>query len=164
MREELQKKIRTNLSQGFQTRYFIWKSQKSIIYFIITARIFVLFCQQSEYPVISQLNFCFFFCHLSESMNFCYMTHFNFSFADRVSSFFLHNHFMTSIDVESLFTSIPLNKVISICIDNLFCDANTIHNLDHNDMREPLTLAACDSCFIFDQVMYRQIDSVVMGS
>ena len=39
-----------------------------------------------------------------------------------------------------------------------------IQNLDHNDMRELLTLAAYESFFIFDQVMYRQIDGAAMGS
>ena len=49
---------------------------------------------------------------------------------------------MASLGVESLFTNIPLNEVIKICIDDLFCDTNTIHNLDRNDTRELLTLAA----------------------
>ena len=56
-----------------------------------------------------------------------------------------------------------LNEAIGICIDDLFCDTNTIHNLDRKDMRELLTLAAYESFFIFDQVMYRQIDGVAMG-
>ena len=60
---------------------------------------------------------------------------------------------MASLDVESLFINIPLNEVIDICIDGLFCDTNTIRNLDRNDMRELLTLAAYGSFFIFDQVM-----------
>ena len=59
---------------------------------------------------------------------------------------------------------IPLNEVIDICIDDLFYDTNTIQNLDRNDMRELSTLAAYESFFIFDQVMYRQIDGVAMGS
>ena len=46
----------------------------------------------------------------------------------------------------------------------MFCDTNTIHNLDPNDMRDLLTLAAYESLSIFDQVMYRQIDGVTMGS
>ena len=59
----------------------------------------------------------------------------SFSFADEVSS--SHpDHSMASLDVECLFTNIPLNEVIDICIDDLFCDTNTIHNLDRNDMRE----------------------------
>lgn len=41
---------------------------------------------------------------------------------------------MASLDVKRLFTNTPLNEVIDVCID-LFCDTNTIRNLDHNDMR-----------------------------
>ena len=89
--------------------------------------------------------------------------HDSFSFADEVSGF-CPDHFMASLDAESLFTNIPLNEVIDICIDDLFCDTNTIHDLDRNDMRELLTLAAYQSFFIFDQVMYIQIDGVAMGS
>ena len=46
----------------------------------------------------------------------------------------------------------------------LLRDTNTIHNLDRNDIRELLTLAAIESLFIFDQVMYRQTDGVTMSS
>ena len=87
-----------------------------------------------------------------------------FSFANEVSSF-CPDSFIASFHVESLFTNIPLNKVIDIiCIDDLFCDTSMIHNLDCNDMRELLTLTAYESFFIFDQVMYRQINSVAKGS
>ena len=92
-----------------------------------------------------------------------FSVHDSFLFADKVSSF-CADHFMASLDVESLFTNIPLNEVIHICVDDLFCDTNTIHNLDRNYMRELLTLAAYEWFFIFDQVVYRQIDVVTMGS
>ena len=87
----------------------------------------------------------------------------SFSFPDKVSSF-CPDHFMPSLDVESSFTNIPFNEIIDICIDDLFCDTNTIHDLDHNGMRELLTLAAIESFFIFDHVMYRQIDGVTVSS
>ena len=61
-----------------------------------------------------------------------------------------------------MFNNIPLNEVIDICIADLFCDTNTTHNLDRNDMRELLTLAAYEPFFIFDQIMCRQIDGVAM--
>ena len=64
----------------------------------------------------------------------------SFLFADKVSTKFLQSfcpdHFMISLAVESLFTNIPLNEVIPICIDDLFSDTNTIHYLDRNDIRE----------------------------
>ena len=90
-----------------------------------------------------------------------FSVHDSFSFADKVSSF-CPDHFMASLDIENLFTNIPLNEVIDICIDDLFCDTNTIQNLDRNDMRELLNLAAYESFFIFDQVMYRQNKLIVL--
>ena len=87
----------------------------------------------------------------------------SFSSAAKISSF-CPNPFIASLDVESLFTNVPLNEVINICIDNLLCSTNSIHNLDRNDMRELLTLAAYKSCLNFDQVMQRRIDGVAMGS
>ena len=92
-----------------------------------------------------------------------FSVHDSFPFADKVPSF-CPDHFVASLDIESLFTNILLNEVIDICIDDVFCDTNTIHNLDGNYMRELLTLAAYESFFIFDQVMHRQIDGVAMGS
>ena len=71
---------------------------------------------------------------------------------------------MASLGVERLFTNVALNVVIDICIDDLFCDTNTIHNLDRNGMKKLLTLWAYESFFIFYQVMYRQTDGVAMGS
>ena len=92
-----------------------------------------------------------------------FSVHDSFSFADEVTSFW-PDHFAASLDVKSLFTNIPLNEVINICIGDLFCNTNMIHNLDCNDLGERLTLAACQSFFIFDQVTYRQFDGVAMGS
>ena len=71
---------------------------------------------------------------------------------------------MAILDVKSLYTNIPLNGVIDICINDLFCGTNTIHKLDCNHIKEHTTLAAYESSFIFDQVMYRQIDDIAMGS
>ena len=90
-------------------------------------------------------------------------SHDSLSFVDEVSNFCPDN-FMAILDVESLFTNVLLNEVIYICVHHLLCDSSTIHNLDCNDMRELLTLVTYESFFIFDQVMYRQIDDVAMGS
>ena len=66
---------------------------------------------------------------------------YSFSFPNEVSSF-CPDHFMASLDVKSLFTNIPLNEVIDICIDDLLCDITRIHNFDRKDMKELLALAA----------------------
>ena len=61
----------------------------------------------------------------------------SFSFSDKVSSF-CRGNLMASLNVQGLFTNIPLNDVIDICIDNLLFDVNTIHvdSLDRNDITE----------------------------
>ena len=73
-----------------------------------------------------------------------FSVHDSFSFSNEVSSFCL-DHFMTSLDIESLFTNIPLDEVIDISINDLFSDTDTIHNLDKNNLKELLTLAAYES-------------------
>ena len=70
-----------------------------------------------------------------------FSVHDSFTFADKVSSF-CPEHFMASLDTKSLFSNIPLNEVIDICIDDLFCNTDTIQNLDRNDFRDLLNLAA----------------------
>ena len=70
-----------------------------------------------------------------------------FLFADEVSSF-CPDHFMANLDVKSFFINLSLNEVIDICIEDLFCDTNTIHNLDRNDTRELLTLPVYELLFI----------------
>ena len=82
----------------------------------------------------------------------------SFSFTDEVSSF-CTDHFMASLDTESLLINIHLNEINDICIYDLCCNTNIYHNFDRNDIRELLPLAY-ELFFIFDQVMYRQIDGV----
>ena len=48
-----------------------------------------------------------------------YTIEISFSFAEEVSPFDCA-HYMTSFDIESLFTNIPLEETINICIDTLF--------------------------------------------
>ena len=49
-----------------------------------------------------------------------FSVHDSFSFADDEVSSFCSDLFMAILDVESLFTNIPLNEVIDICVDD-FC-------------------------------------------
>ena len=93
-----------------------------------------------------------------------FLVHDLFSFAEEVSSF-CPDHFMASLNVESLFTTIPLNEVTGICIDDLLFDTNPIHNLDCNDIREQLTLAAYELFFIFDGIaMGSQLGPILVNA
>ena len=71
---------------------------------------------------------------------------------------------MASLDVDSLFTNIPLDEAIDICIDSLYND-------DENSLKIPIdvfcnlvTVATKEWLFMFNNKFYKQIDGVAMGS
>ena len=72
--------------------------------------------------------------------------------------------FMGSLDVDALFTSIPLDETIDIGVNELFKDNNKINGLSKKDVIDLLNLATKDSLFLFDEDYYYQIDGVAMGS
>lgn len=72
---------------------------------------------------------------------------------------------MTSYDVDSLFTNIPLNETISICVDKLyFRDDFLLNGLSKKEFRSLLELATKESLFLFNKEYYSQTDGVAMGS
>ena len=75
-----------------------------------------------------------------------------------------HNLFMGSLDVDSLFTNIPLEETIEICTNELFKESETVESLSKTEFKELLSLATKNSHFIFDGTLYKQIDGVAMGS
>ena len=75
-----------------------------------------------------------------------------------------HDLFMGSLDVDSLFTNIPLEETIEICTNELFKESETVEGLSKTEFKELLSLATKDSHFIFDETLYKQIDVVAMGS
>ena len=74
-----------------------------------------------------------------------------------------HDLFMGSLDVDSLFTNIPLEETIEICTNELFKESETVEGLSKTEFKELLSLATKDSHFIFDGTLYKQIDGVAMG-
>ena len=64
--------------------------------------------------------------------------------------------FMGSLDVDSLFTNIPLEETINICTNLLYNKKCEFKNL--------LSLATQESYFIFNDVLYKQKDGVAMRS
>jgi len=71
---------------------------------------------------------------------------------------------MGSLDVDALFTSIPLDETISICVNELYKDKDQVENLTKEEMRKLLELACKNTLFLFDGVYYNQIDGIAMGS
>ena len=87
----------------------------------------------------------------------------SFSFAKEVINFDSSLH-MSSLDVDSLFTNIPLEETMNICVDSLFTDKDLVSNIDKETFRLLLKLALSESCFVFDGKLYSQKDGVSMGS
>ena len=67
--------------------------------------------------------------------------HDSFSFAEEVVNFD-SNCIMASLDVESLFTNIPLDETIENCINDLFSNNDTVHNFIKEDLKELLKFAS----------------------
>ena len=85
-----------------------------------------------------------------------------FNFADWDKTYKHKNEVMRSFDVSSLFTNVPLDKTIQICLDKLYAlpDAPT---LPWSVLNVLLHYATKKSHFIFDGQYYNQIDDVAIG-
>ena len=87
----------------------------------------------------------------------------SFQFAEGIcqQDFNLH---MASLDVDSLFTNVSLDKTIDICVGNLYNDNENPLNIPEYDFRNLLKIATKESFFLFNNKCYKQVDSVAMGS
>ena len=68
---------------------------------------------------------------------------------------------MKVLDVNSLFTNVPLDETIKICIVEFL---KSVSGLNKKEMFEMLSLTLKDSITLFDNKYYSQIDRVAMGS
>ena len=71
---------------------------------------------------------------------------------------------MASLDVDSLFTNVPLDETIKICIDELFKSEMGVSGLNKKEMFEMLSLTLKESIIFFNNKYYSQIDGVAMSS
>ena len=72
--------------------------------------------------------------------------------------------FVASLDVESLFTNIPLKETISVCCDSLFSNNAKVNNINRIDFEKLSRAALQNNFFNFERKIYKQIDGVAMGS
>ena len=70
---------------------------------------------------------------------------------------------MCSFDFSSLFTNVPLDETIHICLDKLYSRPDPL-KLPRPVLRNLLEFATKKSHFLFDGQYYDQIDGVAMGS
>ena len=90
----------------------------------------------------------------------------SYEFADFINSLQNSNKFvMCSFDIESLFTNIPLDETLRICMDKLFPNEDSIYeNFTKHQFKRLLELATKKNSFIFNKTLYEQVDGVAMGS
>ena len=73
--------------------------------------------------------------------------------------------YVASLDVDALFTNIPLEETIDICVKKLFKIPDTfVKGISKNDFRDLLNLATKESIFTFNNKFYIELDGVAMGS
>ena len=71
---------------------------------------------------------------------------------------------MGSLDIDSLFSNVPLDETIGICTQGLFENESTVYGLDKKEITEMLSLTTKKFIILFNMEFYSQIDSVAMGS
>ena len=86
----------------------------------------------------------------------------SFTFAKGIQS--IDAPFMVSFDVSSLFTNVPLQETIDICLDQLFVATETVHGLTRDQLKKLLTVASKENHFLFNGMVFDQTDRVAMGS
>lgn len=88
----------------------------------------------------------------------------SFSFAKEICNTKIYNCTMASFDVKSLFTNIPLDETVNICVEQLFKNCNLVNGYNKKDFHKLLSLAVKDSLFTFNNEIYKQTDGVAMGN
>ena len=72
--------------------------------------------------------------------------------------------FTASLDVDPLFTNVPPDETIEICVNELFKSSQTVSGLNKQQDLEMLLLTIKKNVILFNQKYYSQIDGVAMGS
>ena len=72
--------------------------------------------------------------------------------------------FMGNLDVDFLFTNIPLEETIDICLNTLFENMEKVEGLSKIEFKKLLSLATKETYFLFKGKLYKQAEGVAMGS
>ena len=72
--------------------------------------------------------------------------------------------FIASLDVDSLFTNVPLDEAITIAVNKVCGRKRKIDGIKKSEFKDMLDIAIKGSIFYFNGSYYRQVDGVAMGS
>ena len=90
----------------------------------------------------------------------------SFSFAEMIQQLKVNfnDSILCSFDICSLFTNVPLAETIEICTKTLYDGHLPIPVIPKHVFIELMKIATTSVKFSFNNIMYRQIDGVAMGS
>ena len=71
---------------------------------------------------------------------------------------------MASLEVDFLFTNIPLEETINIFVDNLYNHSENPPNITKQDFRNLFKIPTKETFFMFNNKYYEQVDGPAMGS
>ena len=71
-----------------------------------------------------------------------------------------HEMFLCSLDVDSVFTNVPLEETIGIISNQMFGKKRTLQGFSKTDFREMLLLTTKGTVLYFNDAYYCQIDGV----
>ena len=72
--------------------------------------------------------------------------------------------FLASLDMDSLFTNVPLGKTIEICFSELFKSSQMVSGVNKQQVLEMLSLTNKEDVILFGKKFYNQIDGVPNAS
>ena len=88
----------------------------------------------------------------------------SFSFVNEIKNTINNNFYMASFDITSLYTNVPLNETINIILDRAFNNNNEkFKKFTRSQFRKLLELSLLDTHFIFDDILYKQVNGLAMG-
>ena len=92
-----------------------------------------------------------------------YSTNFwSFTFIEEIESVSVTDKFLSSFDVTSLFTNIPLSEAIDIVINLIFENSPDI-KFTKRELRKLFRVATSETDSTFNSIIFDQIDGVAMG-
>ena len=86
-----------------------------------------------------------------------------FSFVKDINNLKCNNKYLTSFDVVSLYTNIPLNETIELAVDVIKRNDQKL-NISRTELRQLFEFATAETHFLFEGKIFDQIDGVAMGS
>ena len=86
-----------------------------------------------------------------------------FTFINEINKLKGNGKFMTSFDVVSLYTNIPLNETIDLAVNIIKVNEPNI-KVSHKELKQLFMFATAETHFLFEDKVYDQVDGVSMGS